>query len=64
MPIPNQARTNVHHMLKKKPMCIEDLAVFIACYNRKNRQKRKATWDEEKYPEGCWRNDPCEKPMA
>ena len=28
---------------------------FIKCYNPQNRHKRKATWDEEKNPEGRWR---------
>ena len=48
-------RTNIHHTLKKKPMRIENLEDFIECFNPENRQKRKATWDEEKNPEGRWR---------
>ena len=48
-------RTNIHHTLKKKPLRFEDLADFIACYNPKNRHKRKETWDAEKSPEGRWR---------
>jgi hypothetical protein len=31
------------------------LAEFVACYNPKNRHKRKPTWDAEKGPEGRWR---------
>ena len=49
-------RTNIHHTLKKKPMRYENLLDFINCYNPKNRHQRKATWDEEKAPEGRWRN--------
>ncbi|MCY4552035.1 MAG: class I SAM-dependent DNA methyltransferase [Candidatus Poribacteria bacterium] len=49
-------RTNIHHTLKKKPMRYENLLDFINCYNPKNRHRRKATWDEEKAPEGRWRN--------
>jgi type I restriction enzyme M protein len=48
-------RTNVHHTLKKKTMRFEDLVEFIKCYNPENRQKRKATWDAERTPEGRWR---------
>lgn len=48
-------RTNVHHTLKKKPLRYEDLMDFVRCYNRENRQKRKATWSE-KNPEGRWRS--------
>lgn len=48
-------RTNVHHTLKKNPLKFEDLKDFITCYNPKNRQKRKPTWDVEKNPEGRWR---------
>jgi type I restriction enzyme M protein len=48
-------RTNIHHTLKKKPLKFDDLADFIACYNPKNRHRRKATWDAEKNPEGRWR---------
>ena len=47
-------RTNIHHTLKKKPMWFEHLAEFVECYNPENRHKRKATWDEETNPEGCW----------
>jgi len=48
-------RTNIHHTLKKKPLRIEDLQDFIACYNPENRHKRKATWSEKRNPEGRWR---------
>ena len=48
-------RTNVHHTLKRKPLRFEHLADFVDCYNPKNRQKRKPTWDAEKNPEGRWR---------
>jgi type I restriction enzyme M protein len=48
-------RTNIHHTLKKKPLKFGDLADFMACYNPKNRHKRKATWDADKNPEGRWR---------
>jgi type I restriction enzyme M protein len=39
----------------QKPLRFEHLADFIDCYNPKNRQKRKATWDTKKNPEGRWR---------
>ncbi|MGA8940066.1 MAG: class I SAM-dependent DNA methyltransferase [Acidobacteriaceae bacterium] len=48
-------RTNIHHTLKKKPLRFDHLAEFIDCYNPKNRHKRKATWDQDKNPEGRWR---------
>jgi type I restriction enzyme M protein len=48
-------RTNIHHTLKKKPLRFEDLADFVALYNPINRQKRKATWEAERNPEGRWR---------
>ena len=48
-------RTNIHHTLKQKPLRFEHLAEFIACYNPKNRHKRKPTWDADKNPEGRWR---------
>jgi type I restriction enzyme M protein len=32
--------------------CFEHLQDFIDCYNPDKRQKRKATWDAEKNPEG------------
>ena len=49
-------RTNIHHTLKKKPMCFEDLSYFIKCYNPQNRHQRMATYDENDAPEGRWRN--------
>jgi type I restriction enzyme M protein len=48
-------RTNIHHTLKKKPLRVDDLADFVECYNPKNRNKRKPTWDADKSPEGRWR---------
>lgn len=57
-------RTNIHHTLKKKPLRFEDLAEFIECYNPKNRHERKATWDEEKNPDGRWRKFSYEELMA
>ncbi len=36
-------------------MRFEDLEDFVKCYNPKNRQKRKPTWDSEKNPDGRWR---------
>ncbi len=48
-------RTNVHHTQKRRPMRVEDLAEFIACYNPANRHARKETWHAEKNPEGRWR---------
>ena len=48
-------RTNIHHTLKKKPLRFEDLQQFIACYNPKNRHKRKEAWNQPSHPEGRWR---------
>ncbi len=48
-------RTNIHHTLKRKPLRLDDLAEFIACYNPQNRHKRKETWQAEKNPAGRWR---------
>ena len=48
-------RTNVHHTLKKKPMRLEHLQDFIACYNAHNRHERTETWNADKTPEGRWR---------
>jgi type I restriction enzyme M protein len=42
--------------LKKKPLRFEDLAEFIQCYNSQNRNKRKATWHQDKNPDGRWRS--------
>ncbi|MAA87607.1 MAG: DNA methyltransferase [Haliea sp.] len=49
-------RTNIHHTLKKKPLRFEDLAEFIQRYNPQNRNKRKATWHQDKNPDGRWRS--------
>jgi type I restriction enzyme M protein len=47
-------RTNIHHTLKKNTMKYEDLKDFIACYNPKNRNKRKETFSPDN-PDGRWR---------
>jgi type I restriction enzyme M protein len=47
-------RTNKHFTLKTNPLKREDLDDFVACYNPKNRNKRKPTWTEKK-PDGRWR---------
>lgn len=48
-------RTNIHHTLKKKPMRLEHLQEFIACYNPQNRHDRKESWKPETNPQGRWR---------
>lgn len=48
-------RTNIHHTLKKKPLRVEDLQAFIACYNPLNRHKRTESWNEATNPDGRWR---------
>ena len=48
-------RTNIHHTLKKNPLKLDDLKDFITCYNPKNRNKRKETFDASTSPEGRWR---------
>ncbi len=48
-------RTNIHHTLKRKPMRRADLQDFVDCFRVGARQKRKATWHEEKNPTGRWR---------
>lgn len=48
-------RTNIHHTLKKNPLKYDDLKDFITCYNPKNPQKRKETYNQETNPEGRWR---------
>ncbi len=48
-------RTNIHHTLKKKPLRLEHLQDFVACYNTQDRHKRKETWDAKANPEGRWR---------
>ena len=40
---------------KKKPMRIDDLGDFIACYNSKNPGERQETWHGENNPDGRWR---------
>jgi type I restriction enzyme M protein len=57
-------RTNIHHTLKKKPLCFENLSEFIECYNPANRHKRKATCDGGKNPEGRWRKYSYEELVA
>lgn len=57
-------RTNIHHTLKRKPLRREDLQDFIDCYRPGNRQKRKATWDAERNPEGRWRSYSYEELIA
>lgn len=48
-------RTNIHHTLKKNPLKPDDLKEFIECYNPRNRNKRKETWDSKTNPDGRWR---------
>ncbi|MBL9193793.1 MAG: SAM-dependent DNA methyltransferase [Opitutaceae bacterium] len=48
-------RTNIHHTLKRKPLRVEDLADFIACYHPQNRHKRQETWHATQNPAGRWR---------
>ena len=48
-------RTNIHHTLKKNTLKIEDLKDFIACFNPKNRHKRKETFNKDTNPDGRWR---------
>ncbi len=48
-------RINIHHTLKRKPMRMEHLADFLACYNPTNRHKRQETYHPETAPEGRWR---------
>ncbi|HWI81746.1 class I SAM-dependent DNA methyltransferase [Ramlibacter sp.] len=47
-------RTNKHFTLKTNPLRREELDEFVALYNPANRNKRKATWSEDK-PDGRWR---------
>lgn len=56
-------RTNIHHTLKKNPLKLDDLRDLIACYNPKNRNKRKETWSESN-PEGRWRKFSYEEIIA
>ncbi len=57
-------RTNIHHTLKKKPLRIDDLKDFIACYNPENRHQREETWCEQNNPEGRWRKFSYEQIIA
>jgi type I restriction enzyme M protein len=47
-------RTNMHFTLKTNTLQRSDLDDFVACYNPKNRHRRKATWSDD-HPEGRWR---------
>jgi type I restriction enzyme M protein len=44
----------MHFTLKTNTLQRSDLDDFVACYNPKNRHRRKATWSET-HPEGRWR---------
>lgn len=57
-------RTNIHHTLKKKPLCFEDLQDFITCYNPTNRHERQETWHETNNPDGRWRKYSLEQILA
>jgi type I restriction enzyme M protein len=48
-------RTNIKFSLKKSPLRLEDLTDFISCYNAKNINKRKQTYNADTNPEGRWR---------
>jgi type I restriction enzyme M protein len=48
-------RTNKHFTLKTNPLRREDLDEFVTLYNTANRNKRRATWSDDK-PEGRWRS--------
>ena len=48
-------RTNKDFTLKTRRMARADLDEFVACYNPKKRNQRKATWDEQEHPDGRWR---------
>ena len=57
-------RTNKHFTLKENTLKRTDLDDFVACYNPKNRHKRKATWHPDKSPEGRWRKFTYEELIA
>lgn len=57
-------RTNIHHTLKKNPLKLEDLQDFIKCYNTKNRNKRKETFNAKTNPAGRWRKFTYEEIIA
>lgn len=48
-------RTNIHHTLKKNPLKLGDLKVFIECFQPLNRHKRSETYHAETNPDGRWR---------
>jgi type I restriction enzyme M protein len=48
-------RTNKDFTLKQRRLTRGDLDEFVTCYSPENRNKRKATWDAEKRPDGRWR---------
>ncbi len=48
-------RTNMHFTLKTNPLSRSDLDEFVKCFNPENRNKRRATWSEDKKPDGRWR---------
>ena len=48
-------RNNIHNTLKKNPLKLNDLKDFIECYNPKNRNKRKETFNAFTNPDGRWR---------
>lgn len=48
-------RTNKDFTLKTRRMTRTDLDEFVKCYNPANRNRRRATWDEKKHPDGRWR---------
>lgn len=48
-------RTNMHFTLKTNPLGRSDLDEFVKCFNPENRHKRRATWSEDKKPDGRWR---------
>jgi len=49
-------RTNMHFTLKTNQLKRSDIDEFVECFNPANRNKRKATWDEKKHPDGRWRS--------
>jgi type I restriction enzyme M protein len=48
-------RTNKHFTLRTRTLKREDLDEFVECYNPKNRNARKPTYDPESNPQGRWR---------
>ena len=45
----------MHFTLKTNPLSRSDLDEFVKCFNPENRHKRRATWSEDKKPDGRWR---------